>query len=106
MTGPHPTARPRSMTAVEIAAAVAELAPDVVGGVVTRVREPWPEHLVLEVRKGGRNVEVVFGVAPGLARVHRAADLPPAPPRSPCGRASSCGRPGWWPWRRPWGSGW
>lgn len=76
---PRPPA-PRSMTAAEIAAALAQAAPRVVGGVVTRVREPLPDHLALEIRHAGRNVELVIGVAPDLARVHLAERLPPTPP--------------------------
>lgn len=68
------------MSRAEIAAAVAEALPQVVGGVVVRVRRPWPHHLALEVRAGGRNVELLFGVAEGLSRVHLARDLPPSPP--------------------------
>lgn len=81
---PPADSRPKSrpMSRAEIAAAVAEAAPRVVGGVVVRVRAPWPEHLALEVRAAGRNVELLFGVAEGLSRVHLANDLPPAPPRA------------------------
>jgi predicted ribosome quality control (RQC) complex YloA/Tae2 family protein len=68
------------MTRAEIAAAVAEAVPAVVGGVVVRVRAPWPHHLALEVRARGRNVELLFGVAEGLSRIHLARDLPPSPP--------------------------
>jgi len=80
---PEPTAsRPdsRPMSGPEIAAAVAEAGPVVTGGVVVRVRAPWPHHLALEVRAGGRNVELLFGVAAGLSRVHLASDLPPSIP--------------------------
>ncbi len=69
------------MSRAEIAAAVAEAVPKVVGGVVVRVRAPWPHHLAVEIRAGGRNVELLLGVAAGLSRVHLARDLPPAPPR-------------------------
>jgi predicted ribosome quality control (RQC) complex YloA/Tae2 family protein len=72
---------PRSMTAAEIAAALAEVAPRVVGGVIVKVREPWDDHLALSIRKEGRNVELLVGVTAGLARIHRADDLPPARPR-------------------------
>ena len=68
------------MSPAEIAAAVAEAAPRVVGGVVVRVRRPWPRHLAFEVRREGRNVELVVGVEADLARVHLARDLPPSPP--------------------------
>jgi predicted ribosome quality control (RQC) complex YloA/Tae2 family protein len=77
---PAPRSTPRSMSAAEIAAAVAEAAPRLVGGVVTRVREPLPDHIALEVRHQGRNVELVIGVAPNLARIHLAEHLPPTPP--------------------------
>lgn len=84
------------MTADEIAAAVAEAAPRIVGGALVRVREPLPGHLALEVRHGGRNLELVIGVADGLARIHLARDLPPTPPGpSPfCLRARKRLRPG------------
>jgi predicted ribosome quality control (RQC) complex YloA/Tae2 family protein len=66
------------MTAAEIAAALAEIVPRVVGGVIVKVREPWDDHLALSVRKEGRNVELLVGVTAGLARIHLADDLPPA----------------------------
>lgn len=69
------------MSRAEIAAAVAEAVPRVVGGVVVRVRRPWPDHLAFEVRAAGRNVELLLGVAEGLSRVHLAKDLPPSSPR-------------------------
>jgi len=78
---PEADPAPRPMTAAELARAVAEAAPQVVGGVVVRVREPLSDHLAVEVRHRGRNVELVLGVAPGLSRLHLAARLPPSVPR-------------------------
>jgi predicted ribosome quality control (RQC) complex YloA/Tae2 family protein len=71
------------MSAQEIASVVAEAALLLVDGIVVRVREPMPHHLALEIRKGGRNHELVLGVAAGLSRIHLAHDLPPTPP-GPC----------------------
>ncbi len=68
------------MTLAEIAAVMAEAVPLLEGGSVVRVREPMADHLAFEIRHRGRNLELLFGVADGLARVHLAANLPPTPP--------------------------
>lgn len=68
------------MSAAEIGAVIREIASQVVDGVVVRVREPMRDHLAVEVRKAGRNVELVIGVTPGMARIHLARNLPPTLP--------------------------
>lgn len=74
---------PRPMNRAEIAAAVRQVSAAVTDGVVVKIREPLPDHLAFEVRKSGRNVEFVIGVAAGLSRIHLADNLPPTPP-GPC----------------------
>ena len=68
------------MNVIEITNVVREAQRLLVGGVVVRVREPMPHHLAIEIRKDGKNHELLIGVVAQMARIHLATQLPPTPP--------------------------
>ena len=81
MGRPHLSLRPSELR--DIARA---LEPELSGGVVQKVRSPWPERLELELRQPGRTVRLLLSVESGLGRIsiidarsHPASEAGPSP---------------------------
>jgi predicted ribosome quality control (RQC) complex YloA/Tae2 family protein len=68
-----------SLSAEEIAAVVAELAP-LAGGTIQKVAAPEPRTVYLELRVPGATHLLLVSAEPDEARLHLAADRPASPP--------------------------
>ncbi|MCB9525018.1 MAG: NFACT family protein [Myxococcales bacterium] len=68
------------LTVAEIAAALAELAPRIVGGQVQKIREPEAGTVVLHVRAPGHTTRLVLSARPGVARIAEAEAAGPTLP--------------------------
>lgn len=71
------------LTATELAAVVAEVAPALADGWIQKVHQPSPHSIVLEIRVPGRTLLLLCSADPETARIHLLGLRPANPPTPP-----------------------
>ena len=72
-----------SLSAQEIAAVVAEIAPVLTDGWVQRIFQPTPHEITLEVRASGQTLSLLLSADPETARLHHLSQRLPNPASPP-----------------------
>ena len=72
-----------SLSAQEIAAVVAEIAPVLTDGWVQKIFQPTPHEITLEVRASGQTLSLLLSADPETARLHHLSQRLPNPASPP-----------------------